>query len=91
MTDPTTLKKVKTACTKFCTDYKVQITYLKQLAFVVFFYGLMITFVLAIIFGYKFTITRVLAYGLVAYIIKAELPQIISGCFPKPPPVIPFR
>ena len=65
-----------------------KVKYLLQFSFVVVVYGCLLTFVLSQLLSTAFTIKNILAYGIVAYIIKAELPTIILGCFPKKPPII---
>jgi len=70
------------------TSQEEKIKYLLQFCFVVIIYGFLISFVMNQIFSIPFVIKNIIAYGIVAYIIKAELPNIIASCFPKHPPQI---
>lgn len=82
-------KDMKDKINKFVKDNKDKIKYLMQFSFVVLIYGSLSNFALSQIITISFSLKNLLAYGLVAYFIKAELPNIISGCFPKRPPIIP--
>jgi len=67
-------------------SHKEKIKYLSQFVFVVAVYGLILSFISQHLLSYPMTIPRILALGFSAYLIKAELPQIISSCFPRAPP-----
>jgi hypothetical protein len=82
-------KKEKIAKWKKIYDSQnAKVKYLFQFLFVVVAYGLMINFILLQMFSIPFTIKNIIAYGIVSYLIKAEVPVIISSCFPKQPPSI---
>jgi len=79
------LKKLK----DFYELQKPKIQYLIQFFFVVLVYGIMICFVLSQLTSFLFSIKNIFALGIISYIVKMELPRIISQCFPKsPPPII---
>jgi hypothetical protein len=74
---------------KLLLHNKESINYVLNLCGVILIYGIIISIILSKFFGYNFDISTILASGLAAYLIKYELPVIISSCFPRQPPVIP--
>ena len=72
----------------FLVNKKDIIKYLSQFVFVVLIYGILIDFSLSQIITFEFSIKNIIATGVVAYLVKVELPPLISSCFPKPPPQV---
>jgi hypothetical protein len=60
--------------------------YLYQFLFIVAIYGVLINFALSQFTSFTFSIKNIIAMGIAAYIIKVELPPLVSSCFPKAPP-----
>lgn len=88
MTKSHTIKDKLGKIKSFYDSQNSKIKYLIEFFFVVVTYGIMINFSLSQILLIPFTIKNIIAYGIVAYFIKAEMPVIISSCFPKRPPTI---
>ena len=62
---------------------------IKDMLLVVILYGLLINFLTSYFFGWDFSYVSIGAWGLVSYIIKYELPEIIISIRgPKGPPMI---
>jgi len=81
-------KDIKAKLKKLYGVHYATLKYLAQFLSVVIIYGFLIAFSLTVLLSTAFNIKSILAYGVVAYIVKAELPMIISSCFPKQPPNI---
>lgn len=81
-------KEIKAKMKKLYGDNAEKFKYLMQLILVVISYGFLISFSFSVLLSTEFNLKSILAYGVVAYIVKAELPMIISSCFPKQPPNI---
>ncbi len=64
-------------------------SYFVQFVFVVFFYGFVVSFILNYLLGTEVSLKSIIAMGFVSYLVKAEMPDIISSCFPKKPPQPP--
>jgi len=76
---------------KLLEKSKPALKYCLKFLFVVVIYGLIVAFVFAQLFGYAFSIKNIIAFGFAFYIIKSELPSVISSCLPRPPPMIPLH
>lgn len=76
-------KEIIDAYNKFLESNSLKINYIIQFLFVVIVYGFIINFALSQFFPLPFTIKSILATGILAYIIKVELPVIVSSSIPK--------
>lgn len=83
------MKKIK-KFVAYLWEYTMNIRILvKNMIIVVILYGLIINFLVSFFFDCSFTFVSVAAWGLVTYIVKYELPEIIiSSRGPKGPPMI---
>lgn len=70
----------------WCNNHSQQFIYIRDFLFVVIVYGILLSYVLTILFNYKFNFKTVLALGIAFYFIKEELPKIISKSIPKTRP-----
>jgi hypothetical protein len=87
---PSRKDKLKTTFKEIKDKYLEQLGFLKEFAFVVIIYGIMVCFILSQLTEVQFNIQSILTWGLVSYIVKAELPQIIKNSLPKRPPMFPM-
>jgi hypothetical protein len=78
-------KKLAEKIRQWFNNHSIQIIYIRDFAFVVIIYGLLISYVLSTLFDYKFNLKIILALGIAFYFIKEELPKIISKSLPKNP------
>ena len=62
---------------------KEKIKYILKLAYIVLIYGLIINYILHQLLSSQFTLAKVIAYGFIAYIIKVEIPFVITSCYPR--------
>ena len=76
---------------KLLEKAKPSLKYSMKFLFVVIVYGLIVAFIFAQLFGYTFSIKNIIAFGFIFYIIKSELPGVISSCLPRPPPMMPLH
>jgi hypothetical protein len=85
-----TLKYISALFKDFVGKHKEKIAFLGEFLFVVLFYGILLNLVYSFLSGGIFSVKIIIALGILAYLVKAELPQIISACFPRAPkpPVI---
>jgi hypothetical protein len=67
--------------------HKPKLSYLTQLIFIVVVYGFFLNFALNQLFGLQISIGKIFSIGIIAYILKVEVPYIVSQCFPPRPPV----
>lgn len=72
--------KKSLALTKLFLSAKIKYTI--ELLVLVLVYGLIVMLIDNQILGHKFGILRIFALGFIVYIIKLEVPMIISSCFP---------
>lgn len=66
----------------FIKSKKDQIEFVKELLIYSISYGIPINYMLWAIFGIKFGIVSIPAYGFILYLIKEELPEIRMKLFP---------
>jgi len=71
-------------------EYKEKLIYVARLSFLVLVYGFIINFILNQLIDYPISFKSLLAFGFIAYLVKVELPPILSSCFPRPPPMMPI-
>jgi hypothetical protein len=67
----------------WCETHRPQFIYIRDFLFVVIIYGALLSYVLTILFHYKFSFQVALALGILFYFIKEELPRIINKSIPK--------
>lgn len=79
------VKKVFKPIKSFFVNYKELFKYFGQFLFTIGFYGAVLAFIFSVLYDHDFNFMRVIALGLISYIVKVELPPIISSSFPKPP------
>jgi hypothetical protein len=69
------------------TSHKTSINYALKLIITILVYGFLINYMMHFIFSVPFKIITIPAWGILAYIIKAELPELIRDSFPNKPKV----
>lgn len=65
-----------------------KIKYLGSFVVIVMIYGIMIAFVFNRFLNFSFSIDKIIAFGIISYIIKVELPDIVAKCLPRMPPIL---
>ena len=55
--------------------------YVREFVFIIIFFGLILSTIFHTLFGFKFSVCRLLGFGFMGYLIKVELPDLISSCF----------
>lgn len=57
--------------------------YLYEFLYIIFSLGLILSIIFHTLFGHSFSLPKLLGFGLLCYLIKVELPAIISNCLGK--------
>jgi len=75
-------KKIKNKTETYEHKQRVNqlIHYILDFCFVVVIYGVMVNYIVSQLLGYNFSFRLIIAWGLVSYILKSELPEIIQKC-----------
>lgn len=72
--------KNKTSTHEYKQKVNAVIHYVLDFCFVVIIYGVMLNYVVHQLIGLDFSIRLVVAWGLVSYILKSEVPEVIQKC-----------